>query len=398
LRPAPRRLASFALLFYAGITLASRHARAQVAPPTVSQLVVEPGDERHVALRSNFGLILSHDGGRTWDWRGKTGMGYKGRADPAVAILRGGAIVLGVSTGAIAGDGAGCDFHPAAGIDPHVVDVFPIAQTRGAALAVSVSFESSTSRVWQTLDAGKRFRPLGSPLAHFTALSLRVSPSEPKRIYMTGLVWAESVRGAFARSEDGGRTFAVEPLPGSDSGSQPMVAGVDPRHADVVYVRFTGNPGRVRMSADAGRTFREVLSLPAPLQAFAVSPTGDTLFASSLEAGTYRADAGSGRTRTFERIAREGVPCLAPMRGKITLLGCGATGRNGFIVGRSSDDGRTFEPLLEAEHLAPAQCGVATSAGAVSAREWPRVAAAIARQGPNGAGSDTTERRRPESP
>jgi hypothetical protein len=377
-------------LLRAAIALSGASARAQVAPPAVSQLVVDPQDARHLALRSNFGLMLSRDGGATWDWRGKAGMGYKGRAEPAVAILNGGKVVLGVSTGVITGDGAGCDFRPASGIDADVVDVVTMPGTRGGALAVSVSYASSTSQVWQSLDEARTFRALGATVPHFTALSLGTVATAPQRVYMTGLLWTRSVEGAFGVSEDGGRTFSITALAGSDSGSQPFIAAIHPKHPDTIYVRFTGVPGRLRTSDDAGRSFHEVLSVPGPLQGFAISPEGDRLFASSLEAGTYKADATSLR---FERVACEGVPCLAAVG--TALLGCGEHGRHGFVVGRSVDEGQTFGLLLDTLHLVPALCGASTSVGAVSARDWPRVAASLGQVDAGGDGKGAVAVTRP---
>jgi hypothetical protein len=336
---------------------------------------VDPTEGRHLALRSNFGLMLSHDAGVTWDWRCKAGMGYRGRAEPALAILNGGTLVLGVSNGVVAGDRAGCDFRPASGIDANVVDVVALPETAGAALAVSVSFEDSSSRVWRSLDDGRSFRAVGATLTRFTALSLGVPATSRTRVYMTGLLWGSKVEGAFAVSDDGGKTFAVAALAESDSGSQPFIAAVHPGLRDTIYVRLTGTPGRLRVSEDGGRTFREVLSVPGPLQAFATSPEGDRLFASSLEAGTYSSEAAS---LTFERVACEGVPCLAATG--TALLGCGESGRHGFLVGRSVDEGRHFGVLLDPAGLTPARCVASTSVGAVCGEEWPRIAATIGRK------------------
>jgi hypothetical protein len=362
----------FGGLLCASVCLASAGALAQAAPPAVSQLLIDPKDDAHLALTSNFGLMVSRDAGATWAWLCKAGLGYKGTTEPAVAILNGGALVLGLSTGVVTGDAAGCDFKPASGIDANVVGVAAIAETPGAALAVSVSFPHSSSRLWRSLDGGRGFRAVGEVLPDFTALSLVVPTASPNRVYMTGLLWARAVAGAFAVSDDGGKTFTITALANSDSGAQPFVAGVNPKRADTVYLRFTGLPGRLRVSDDAGRTFREVLSIPGALQGFAISPGGDEVFASSLEAGTYRADTAS---LNFKQVACEGLPCLAAT--DTALLGCGTRSRDGFVVGRSVDDGRSFAVLLDTPCLVPARCGPSTSVGAMCGAEWARVTARL---------------------
>jgi hypothetical protein len=341
---------------------------------------VDPEDEQHLVLRSTSGLMVSRDAGAHWDWRCKAGVGYQGRAEPAVAILNGGVLVLGTPTGIVTGDAAGCDFKRASGIEAQVVDVVALPAIPGAALAVSVSFPNSSSRLWRSLDNGRTFRALGTAIPRFTALSLAVPMASTHRVYVTGLRWAYAVEGVFGVSDDAGKTFTMLPIPSSDAGAQPFIAAVDPGHAETVYIRFSGIPGRLRVSDDAGRTFREVLSIPGQLQGFAISPRGDEAFASSLEAGTYRADAAS---LDFERVASGGVPCLAATNS--ALLGCGDASRHGFVVGRSLDRGQSFSALLDTRCLAPARCGETTSVGSKCKEEWPRVSGQFA---PGGAPCD----------
>ncbi len=92
----------------------------------------------------------------------------------------------------------------------------------------------------------------------------------------------------------------------------------------------------------------------------------------SLEAGIYSADTASLK---FQQVACGGVPCLAATGS--ALLGCGERARNGFVAGRSVDQGQSFTVLLDAPCLAPATCGVSTSAGAACAADWPRVSAQL---------------------
>jgi hypothetical protein len=341
----------------------------------VSQLVLDPSDDRHLAVRSNFGLLVSRDAGTTWDFRCKAAMGYRGRSEPALAILNGGELVLGHAGGISTGDPAGCEFRPASGITANVVDVVAVPNAPGAALAVSVSYAESSSQVWQSQDHARSFSAVSAVLPRFTALSLGSPAARPERVYLTGLVWREAVSGAFARSDDGGKTFTIAALPDSDSGRQPFLAALDPKRPDTLYLRFTGLPGQLRVSDDGGRTFRTVLSMPGALQAVAVSPNGEQILASSLEAGAYVA---SANTLSFERITCEGLPCLAWSNGG--LLGCGERGRHGFIVGRSLDQGQSFATLLDTPCLAPA-APANTSVGAKCPEQWPAVAERIGQSG-----------------
>lgn len=347
-------------------------AHAEGPPLTVSELVVDPSNEQHLALRSTFGLMLSQDGGKSWDFRCKVGIG-QGRAEPALALLNGGTIALGTTNGVMTGDPSGCDFTRAAGISENVTDVIAEPRIKGGALAISASFDNRSSQLWRSDDGGRSFVAVGQRLDHFTALSLGVSAASSTRVYLTGLLWGASVRGAFARSEDGGKTFALTPLEGSDSGTQPFIAAIDPAQPDKLYLRFTGLPGTLRESGDAGRTFHEILSLPGPIQGFSLSPAGDQLFASSLEAGQFVA---ARDHLSFEKIACTGLPCLAATNDG--LLGCGERSRHGFIVGRSSDRGQSFTPLLDTPCLTAPSCAPNTSVGAACAEPWSKLSAQLA--------------------
>ena len=147
------------LELFASVCSWSAAVHAQAPPPTVSELVLDPSDERHLALRSNFGLLISRDAGTSWDLRCKAGMGYRGRTEPALAILNGGELVLGHADGISTGDPAGCEFRPASGIAANVIDVVALPNTPGAALAVSVSYPDSSSQLWKSLDHARRLRP-----------------------------------------------------------------------------------------------------------------------------------------------------------------------------------------------------------------------------------------------
>jgi hypothetical protein len=168
----------------------------------------------------------------------------------------------------------------------------------------------------------------------------------------------------------------VTPVANSDSGAQPYIAAVNPKRPDTVYLRLTGLPGRLRVSEDAGRTFREIATIVGPLQGFAITPSGERIFLSSLESGIYSADAASLR---FQQVACGGVPCLATTSS--ALLGCGERSRNGFVVGRSVDQGQSFALLLDTPCLAPASCGASTSVGAACAADWPHVSAQVNEDG-----------------
>lgn len=108
----PRSLALLAL--FAAIALDPRPAQANGAFPAVSQLVGDPSDPTHLVLRSNFGLLITHDRGDSWDLVCEAGLGYQ-NIEPAIAVLRDGTTIAALPNGIAHGSNE-CAFAPAAGI------------------------------------------------------------------------------------------------------------------------------------------------------------------------------------------------------------------------------------------------------------------------------------------
>lgn len=353
------------------VLLGPRDGAANGAFPAVSQLVVDPADPTHLVLRSNFGLLSSFDSGKEWSWICEGALGYLD-IEPPIAVTTTGTTLLALPTGIVVVERSGCNFFKAAGIDANVTDLSIELAKPGGVLAVSVDFESNRSQVWESLDDGMSWEPLGTPISSFGALTIDAGRSDAERIYLSGLSGAAEPRGVLLTSTDHGDSWRASHVPYSDAARPPYIAAINPKSDDTVYVRLNGFPGSLSITEDAGQSWVEALSLPAPVQGFAVSPDGQTLLASTTTTGIYRASSGK---LDFERVTCSGVACLS--WGEAGLLGCGDETSNGFTLGRSADDGASFEPMLHATCVAPASCPSDSSAGKVCPSAWPMVAAKL---------------------
>lgn len=134
---------------------------------------------------------------------------------------------------------------------------------------------------------------------------------------------------------------------------------------DRIYLRSRANVGggvsRLYVTTDDGATFRTVKefdidggsgSCPGELLGFALSPDGSKVFVGTKESGLWSASTGD---LAFTQVnANVGVQCLATRQAAngTELWACGnqytaPPGKAGnFIVGRSVDDGVTFEAKL----------------------------------------------------
>jgi hypothetical protein len=359
---------------------AAPEARANGVFPSVSQLVIEPGAPSHLYLRTTFGVVFSLDNGASWSWLCEDALGYTNTLPP-IAVLEGGALLVGVPTGVSHGSVAGCGFEPAHGIDSNVVDLAVAKSGPPMVVALSIDFVTHVAQVWESTDSGASFAPLGSALPYLQATTVDIAPSDPNVIYVSGMPSAGVPHGVLLRSRDHGASFETLEIPDSIGEGWPYIAAVAPDDPDTLYVRLAGVPGRLKVSHDGGETYSEPLTLDYELQGFALSPDGKSLLVSNPTAGTFRADTSSF---AFEQIACFGVSCLK-WTGS-TVFACGDQTSDGFTVGASADGGKSYARLLDFECIEPyAGCADGTPVGTICPALWPWIQMQLAGFGECGA-------------
>src|SRR5262245_64959773 len=88
-----RRLALACLaLVCVALAAAGQAAWANGRPPATATITFRQGQESDIAVGLTFGLLLSHDGGATWEWICETAIGYGGPYDPHYAFSPSGAL------------------------------------------------------------------------------------------------------------------------------------------------------------------------------------------------------------------------------------------------------------------------------------------------------------------
>jgi len=333
----------------------------------VSQLLSDPEAPDHLYLRSTFGLLVSDNQGSTWDWLCEEGMGYKD-LEPPMAILPGGAILLALPDGVSRGDPSGCDFSRADGINETVVDLARVPSEPGSVVAVSLN--GAVSTLWRSTDEGRSFAPVGKPIDGLLATTVDAAPSKAEVVYVSGL---DGTEGVLLRSRDRGQTFQSFPVPNTTTGRRPYIAAVDARDENTVYVRLVGVQGELQVTHDGGKSFETLLETTLAVKGFAISPDGATVLASNDFDGTFRA---STTDYAFERIACGGHACLS--WNDTGLFGCGDDMLDGYIVGRSDDEGASFTGLLDMRCVrGPLACDPSTSIGAACPAAWTTVSAQL---------------------
>ena len=342
-------------------------AQANGAFPAVSQLVSDPSDRAHLVLRSNFGLLVTHDRGMSWDWVCEAGLGYQ-NIEPAIAVLGDGTTIAALPNGIAHGD-TECSFGLANGVSGYVADVarVPNDPANVAAVAVSVQIDDGVSQVWRSLDAGKSWNRTGIALNDFSATTVDVAADDRNTLYASGLSQSDGVTGVLARSTDGGETWTRGSIPFVNKTSAPYIAAIDASDASTVYVRLSGSPGKLLVSRDGGEHWTGVLDFSGPLDGFALSPDGSFALASGRLDGVWRA-----RTSelAFERVSCIKLRCLSWTSSG--LFACADESQAGFLVGQSTDLGASFEPRLNLSCVrGPLACGSDSAVAQACDASWP---------------------------
>jgi MYXO-CTERM domain-containing protein len=371
--------AVFALVLTA-VSAASVPALANGRFPAANQLVVTPGKPDALVLRTTFGVLFSNDGGKGWDWVCERAVGYGGTWDPPIGVFQNGTVAAGTTDGLALSTDHGCGWSFAKGtLDKHVfIDLAVRSDAPNEALLLTSTSVGSNdagapifrTAVFATPDAAATATALASADfdPSFIAQTIDAAKSDRNRIYVSGSVGAD---GALYTSENGGTSFtahAIELVKPDERA--PFIAAVSPTDANRVYVRTGGRSSRLLVTDDGGKTFKNVFS-GGPLTGFALSPDGMRLWIGSAE-GLYAA---TSHDLAFSKIADTPINCLTATDS--TLYACVSDPHVPFVLGASSDGGKTFAPVLTLQGVrGPLACASSTSA-ATCAADWPALHATL---------------------
>jgi uncharacterized protein (TIGR03382 family) len=328
-------LLGIVLGFVAG---AERPARANGRLPATSTITFRHGHESDIAVGLTFGLLLSHDGGKTWTWMCEAAVGYGGMYDPSYAYTSSGALFATTFNGLTAmrngctfdATAEGRSFVSASTIGPDGTLYYGAAQAADTQNGLADDF-----KIYKLADA-----PAATPVAiklpetgdvNVWWQSIQVAPSDPQTIYLSGYRYVPQTGGGTMREHrmfrtvNGGTSWSALPTTGMTLMANSVIhlAGIwsnDPTHlyARVELVDNTQSDA-VYVSTNAGASWTEINRKATTIGAFVV-----------------RAAANLGGTHDL-------------------ILGTVALGAE-----ISHDDGQTWVPLAGAPHMG---CLVENAAG-----------------------------------
>ena len=164
-----------------------------------------------MSLYGTYGLLVTEDGGKTWNHVCEAATGTYMGEDPLLEILPGTKLVARTETALVASQSSWCDFRSIFGNGPNsVTDITRDPTQPNAIVALIGSYDKAagfSSQIVQSMDAGKTWSaPLSIPAASIgQGLSLDLAPSGSGRLYVTGI--DPSGKGTIVTSNDHGQNW-----------------------------------------------------------------------------------------------------------------------------------------------------------------------------------------------
>jgi hypothetical protein len=378
------------------LVCSTRDARANGRFPLAQAFESVPGgDGSTIFLRTTFGILVSRDAGGSWQWICERALGYDGSWDPPIAVTRDGRLWVGLERGLVS-TLDGCQVDTAHELDGEQVKDLTV-DPKGEILWALTGAPDKAGAIWRRLPGTGTgtgtgtWQRMGTLPANINPMTLEVAPSKLSRIYVSGQPYG-TVRGWLWRSDDGGKTITGAANDLAHDGPF-FIAAVDPKDPNRVLVRHLHTTGStVLVTSDAGKTFKEVLSMDSAMFGFAKSTDGVTYYAGSglAQDGIFRS---GDRGEHFERVSNHGVLCLhdalhdALPPGRLFVCE-NPTTLGGPAIGLSRDRGASVTTIATfGDVRGPVTCGgdagtVLDAGGGLCAAAWPETRIAVLPRGP----------------
>jgi len=368
-----------------GLLCAAIPAKANGRFPAAGHVEVDPADPAHIVLRTTYGLVVTRDGGNRWDWVCEKVMSFGGMWDPPIGIMTGGVIMVGLPDGLSLSTPDACQYSRIEAMEGRFVADVAVDKTnpsRAVVLTlVPLGFTFDT-RLFLTEDGGSSFTQAGDVFPdNFRGLTVDLSPSDANVVYVSGVLEGSIPQGVVLRSTDGGVSYEMSVVSGSDKMTGPFIGAVDPQNANRVYVRLDGTPGHLLVSDDGSKTWQEIFTTQGPLLGFSLSPDGKTVVVGGEMDGVWRSPTANW---AFERTSLLHAKCLR--WADAGIYACAEQVLDGFSVGLSVTEGSTFGSLSKLSDL----CGPLPCPTPICSSDWPILRETIGAMSCTATGSSTS--------
>ncbi len=321
-------------------------ARANGAFPDSGQLLLPPQRPQQIGIGTNFGLVLTDDGGKSWSWVCETeatayGTLYQNGIDGRIFAIS--------SSGLVYSDDDACGWFRAGGAltETNARDAWVDPSDPRRVWAVATN-PSDLMTVHLSTDGGTTFGPplfTGEPNEVLTGIES--APSDPNVVYLVSYVGpAVGANTRITRSVDGGATWQAFPVLLDTSATSPRLALVDPEDPDRIFLRLSPSLSgdSLVVSTDGGQTQRMAVTLPGRFTAFLRRSDGTLLATGAIDgAGVGFQSHDRGETFTPWNID---LPVRALAERDSVLYAAIRTFSNDSALFASHDEGASWQPVI----------------------------------------------------
>jgi hypothetical protein len=271
-------------------------AHANGRDPFTSTINFQRGNDQHIVAGMTFGVLVSKDGGATWQWMCERAVGYGGMYDPDYVYSSSGAVFATTFDGLkVMRDG--CSF---VATPPGMTFISKVEGGPDGAIYYAAA-DQADAKIYKSTDDGATFPTSASPgQPGDWWSSLAVAPSNGNRVYLTGYRLQGTNPKVFLlyTSNDGGANFA--PMTMNLEGGGTMltspnstieVVGISPTADQTVYVKVTFENGAsgdsIYKSTNAGQTWTKLLSKSSNFGLSFLARKDGTCLAGTRELGAW---------------------------------------------------------------------------------------------------------------
>jgi hypothetical protein len=225
-----RRFALASILVVGLVGALAGTAAANGRAPATSTIHFRQGHEQDIAAGMTFGLVLSHDGGTTWQWVCEDAVGYGGVWDPDYSYTASGALFATTFNGLKVSRDAGCTFD-----STPPGNLFVSADELAANGEVTfASVDPTDDKVYKSTDDGMTFPTSTTPpgaMVNDWYSSLIYQQGSSTNVWLSGYRFVGNTKTLLVwKSTNGGGSFTSVTINGitrSSSSSALQIAGID---------------------------------------------------------------------------------------------------------------------------------------------------------------------------
>jgi hypothetical protein len=338
------------LLVVTALAVASSPAFAH-DPPEVMR-IAWPAPQSAV-FQTQRGFIVGDTEARSYRWACVEGLEAALGEQPGFVVLPGGVWMVATEHGLLTSSDQGCHWNAVERFGGQVASAVTLAPDDSKHVLVALA-GAADGGLFESRDAGASWQKRMHLAADDYVAQILIAPSEPARLYLSGLVideQADLFSFQITRSSDGGATWerAYVPLaPDEDQAVLAAVSPTDPTHLLVLARnhRWGERPDRVLFSQDAGASYRE-LTRAIKLTGAAFSADGDAIIVAGGDS-LSRIELPNDAAVSSEPIGMSQMLSCA-QAGPAGLYACGHVNiYDPLVYGASisTDDGKSFRSLM----------------------------------------------------